>query len=126
MKWLRLLLAGAVLLGLTAVSNADYVLIRCVVGGKKTDPNASGFGGPGDPGRPGGPGAPAPPPGIPGGPPRGGPPSGPGGPGSPDEGGGLPTISGGQVVDIDTAAFVAQGIVQVKWLQPTLAYRARV
>src|SRR3954453_13630666 len=37
MKWLRLLLAAAVLLSITAISNADYVLIRYTIGGKKTD-----------------------------------------------------------------------------------------
>ena len=59
MKWLRLLLAAAVLLGITAISNADYILIRYTIGGKNTDPNnpnMTGFppGAPGAPGAPGG------------------------------------------------------------------------
>jgi Protein of unknown function (DUF1570) len=115
MKWLRMLLAGAVLLGLTAASNADYVFIRYVIGGKKTDPNQPTFPGglpgqtppPGQPPR-GGPGLPTPPPGAP----RGGPGGDDGGPG------GLPPLSGGQVMDIETAQFAVQGIVQVKQLPP--------
>src|SRR5262245_30954007 len=67
MEWLRLLLAAAVLLGITAISNADYILIRYSIGGKKTDPNNPNF---------------------PGGPPGGGGQVGPGGPGGPPGGGG--------------------------------------
>ena len=66
MKWLRLLLAATVLLGITAISNADYILIRYSIGGKKSDPNNPNF--------PGGPGSMPPGGGFPGGP--GGPPGG--------------------------------------------------
>jgi Protein of unknown function (DUF1570) len=124
MKWLRMLLAGAVLLGLTAASNADYVFIRYVIGGKKTDPNQIQPGGPGGfPGQPGQPGRPPVPP--PGGP---APPPGARG-GAGDEGGpggsGLPSLSGGQVMDIDTAQFAVQGIVQVAQQQPLYLRRVR-
>src|SRR5262245_65170972 len=110
MKWLRLLLAAAVLLGITAISNADYILIRYTIGGKaKTDPNNPNFPGgfPGAPGAPGVPGGPGQPPG--GAPPRGeGPPGG-----APDQG--LPGLTGGQSVDIETAQFVVQGVVSIQY-----------
>jgi hypothetical protein len=120
MKWLRLLLAATVLLGITAISNADYILIRYSIGGKKADPNNPNFpGGPGGPGAPGQPGGP-PGPGQPGGPPRG-----PSGGGDPDNGG-LPGIGGGQIVDIETAQFIVQGVVWVdKWGQRTPLYPVR-
>jgi len=108
MKWLRLLLAAAVLLGITAISNADYILIRYTIGGKNTDPNnpnMTGF-------PPGAPGAPGQPPGQP---PGGAPPRGEGPPGgAPDQG--LPGIgSGGQTVDVETAQFIVQGVVHVEY-----------
>jgi hypothetical protein len=120
MKWLRLLLAAAVLLSITAISNADYVLIRYSIGGKKTDPNNPFPGG-----MPGGPGIP----GLPGGPPGGGPPGPPRGDQPPGGGpdGGLPGITGGQSVDIETAQFIVQGVVWVdQWgpPRPFFPYRA--
>ena len=117
MKWLRLLLAATVLLGITAISNADYILIRYSIGGKKTDPNMPGVPG-GTPFFPGQPG-------VPGGPPGSAPPRGEGPPGgSPD--GGLPSITGGQTVDIDTAQFIVQGVVWIdKWGQPNPFYPVR-
>jgi len=119
MKWFRLLLAAAVLLGITAISNADYILIRYSIGGKKTDPNNPGIpGGPGGPGGPGAPGGPGGPGGPPGAPPRG-------------EGGGsdgLPGLGGGgQTMDIDTAQFIVQGIVWINYAKaPSPFYPIRV
>src|SRR5262245_27633295 len=114
MKWLRLLLAAAVLLSITAISNADYILIRYSIGGKKSfDPNNPNF-----PGGPPGGGGPV----GPGGPPGGGAPPRGEGPGGTDAPGGLPFVGGGQVMDIDTAQFVVQGIVWVSYAKTPSAY----
>jgi hypothetical protein len=107
----RWLVAVAVLLGgAVSFSYADYVLIRAVLGGRRTD---------GDPNQPGA---------FPGQPPRGGPPGGPGvpspgvpSPGAPrggapneDGGGSIPSLGAGQVADIDTAALAVQAVVHIR------------
>ncbi|HEY1379638.1 MAG TPA: DUF1570 domain-containing protein [Gemmataceae bacterium] len=110
----RWLIAVAILVGGTAsFSYADYVLIRNILGGKSGDPNN-----PNNPQNPAGPGGPR----GPGGPPPGGPrgpggPGRPGGPPTPPGGGddaGIPSLGGGQISDIDTAALFVQGVVEFK------------
>jgi hypothetical protein len=101
----RWLLAVAILVGgAVSFSQADYILIRAVLGGQ---------GQPGQPGGPGGPpggppGAPGPGPGGPPGAPR--PPGPPGG--SPNDGN-IPGLGSG-TGNIDTAALAVQGVVGVR------------
>ena len=92
----RWLVAVAILVGGAAsFSYADYVLIRAVLGGQRSDPNNPNP--PGTPPR--GPSAPRRP-------------GGPGGPTPPE--GGIPSMGAGQNGDIDTEAFAVQGVVAVR------------
>jgi hypothetical protein len=105
----RWLLAVAILVGgAVSFSQADYILLRAVLGGG----NKQGEMRPGQPGAPpGSPGAPGSPGGPPGGPPLGPPGRGPGG--DPTQGN-IPTLGGGGMANVDTAALAVQGVVVVK------------
>ncbi|MFO0808116.1 MAG: DUF1570 domain-containing protein [Gemmataceae bacterium] len=96
----RWLIAVAAMLGLSAACQADYVLIRAIVGGDRSQNQ------PGTPGAPDAPGTP--------GTPR--PPGGPGAPGQPPGGeGDIPTLGGGQTsAEIDTNAVTVVAVIQAK------------
>src|SRR5262245_42076614 len=93
----RWLVAVAVLLGgAVSVSQAEYVLIRKVLGGRQGDPHPPPGTRPGQPGTAGQP--PGPGPGIP--------PPGRGGPGED-----IPPLAPGQTMELQTAALAVQAVV---------------